>query len=62
MNFFRVYEVTPIFSWILTFVVIFLHALISPIISVLTLFKGTFFTATVSNFRQLLCDKYLFLR
>jgi hypothetical protein len=60
MNWFRFYEVVVIFFWTWTLVIILLHSLISPIISILTLFKAIFFSATVSDFRQLLWDKYLF--
>ncbi|CAF0917772.1 unnamed protein product [Adineta ricciae] len=40
-------KMIPIFCWTWTFVVVFLHSFIQPIISILTFLKGTLFTATV---------------
>jgi len=60
MNWFRFYEVVPVFCWTWTLVIILLHSLISPIISILTFFKVIFFTGTVSDCRQLFYDKCLF--
>ncbi|CAF2490501.1 unnamed protein product [Rotaria sp. Silwood2] len=40
-------KMIPVFCWTWTFVIIFLHSFIQPIISVLTFLKGTLFTGTV---------------
>jgi hypothetical protein len=60
MNWFRFYEVVPVFCWTWTLVIILLHSLISPIISILTFFKVIFFTGTVSDYTRLFYDKCLF--
>ncbi|UJR25547.1 hypothetical protein I4U23_006892 [Adineta vaga] len=41
-------KMIPAFCWTWTFVIVFLHSFIQPIISVLTFLKGTLFTATVA--------------
>jgi hypothetical protein len=59
MEFFRFYTIAPIFCWVLTVIIIVLHSIISPIISILTIFKGVFFIGTVRTLGKFLYSKDL---
>lgn len=59
IDLFRFYTVAPIFCWVLILIIIVFHSIMSPIISILTVFKGVFFIGTVRILERFLYQKDL---